>query len=116
MPEDLYEAAEIDGAGKVRKFFKITIPMIAPIFQTILLLAINGTLQTGEIIILMTNGAPAGLTHTAASYIISKFVPGFAESGVNIGYGCALSIINSCIFGTVAIVYSKLTSKLQNLY
>ena len=116
VPEELYEAAEIDGAGRARRFISITVPMIAPIFQTILLLAINGTLQTGEFIILMTNGAPGGATHTAASYIISKFVPGFAESGVNIGYGCALSIINSFIFGTVALIYSKLTTKLQNIY
>ena len=60
---DLDEAAKIDGAGKFTTFFKITIPLIAPVAQTILLLSINGTLQTGEYVILLTNGAPGGATY-----------------------------------------------------
>ena len=41
VPDELYEAADIDGAGPFKKFMNITVPMIAPVFQTILLLAIN---------------------------------------------------------------------------
>lgn len=116
VPDDLYEAATIDGAGKLAQFFKITVPMIAPVFQTILLLAINGTIQTGEYIIAMTNGAPGGMTHTAASYIIATFVPGFAQGRVNVGYGCALSIVSSMIYACVAFIYTKISAKMQNLY
>ena len=116
VPEELYEAAEVDGAGKVIQFFKITLPMIIPVFQTILLLAINGTLQTGEYVIVMTNGAPGGLTHTPMSYLIGEFVPGFASGTVNVGYGTSIAIINSIIYILIAVIYNKATGKAQNLY
>ncbi len=116
IPSDVYEAADIDGAGVVRKFFKITIPMIAPIFQTILLLSINGTLQTNALILTTTNGGPSGSTHTVMSYMAKTYLPGFADINVNLGYGAAQSVITSICFCIVAIVYSKLSKKLENVY
>lgn len=116
VPDDLYEAAEIDGAGPIRKFWNITIPMIAPVFQTILLLAINGTLHVSEYIVVLSNGAPAGATHTVGSYMITQFLPGFVTGVPNIGYGCAMALVNSIIYGTVAVVYSKLSEKMKNVY
>ena len=116
VPEDLYEAAEIDGAGRLRKFFSVTLPMISPVFQTILLLAINGTLHIGEYIIVMTNGAPAGRTHTVGSYVISTFLPGFSTGNPNIGYGCAMALCSSVVYGLVALVYLKASKKMQEVY
>lgn len=117
VPKELYEAAEIDGAGESTKFFRITIPMIAPVFQTILLLAINGTLHISEYIIAVTNGAPGGTTNTVGSYIVSKFVPGFFASGVpNIGYGCAMSLLTSVFYGLIAILYMKVSKKMSEVY
>lgn len=116
VPEELYEAADIDGANAVEKFMNITVPMIAPVFQTILLLAINGTLHVGEFIVTMTNGAPGGATHTVGSYILVNYVPGFASGTVDIGYGAAVAIITSIIYGLVAFGYNKISAKLQNVY
>ena len=107
----------MEGAGVCTKFFKITVPMIAKVFQTILLLAINGTLRVGEYIIVMTNGAPAGKTLTAEAYVIKMFLPGFASgSSINIGYGCAISIISSIICALVGILYMYSTRKVSELY
>lgn len=114
VPKELYERAEIDGATGVVKFFKITLPMIAPVLQTILLLSINGTLHTNEYIIALTGGAPGGRTYTVMSYLVTKFAPGFADSVVNIGYGCALSIITAVFMGAIAIIYTKLSDKFAN--
>lgn len=116
VPKDMYEAADIDGAGTFTQFFKITLPMIAPVFSTLMLLSINGTLHTSDYILVMTNGAPAGTTFTVGAYMIKKFVPGFAEGVVNIGYGCALAIITSMIYSAIAIIYLKSTEKLKNIY
>lgn len=116
VPDELYESATIDGAGPFRKFMSITVPMIAPVFQTILLLAINGTLHVGEFIVTMTNGAPGGATHTVGSYILVNYVPGFASGTVDIGYGSAISIITSIIYGLVAFGYNKISARLQNVY
>lgn len=116
VPDELYEAADIDGAGPFKKFINITVPMIAPVFQTILLLAINGTLHVGEFIVTMTNGAPGGATHTVGSYILVNYVPGFSSGTVDIGYGAAISIITSIIYGLVAFGYNKISARLQNVY
>ena len=116
VPDELYEAADIDGAGPFKKFMNITVPMIAPVFQTILLLAINGTLHVGEFIVTMTNGAPGGATHTVGSYILVNYVPGFSSGTVDVGYGAAISIITSIIYGLVAFGYNKISTRLQNVY
>lgn len=116
VPDEVYEAAKIDGANVFTTFFRITIPMIAPVFQTILLLAINGTMQCGEYIVAFTNGAPGGATNTVGSYMIKSFLPGFASGAPNVGYGCAMAIITSCLSALVAGVYMKLSKKMKEVY
>ena len=116
VPNELYEAASIDGATKLQQFFHISLPMISPVMSTILLLAINGTLHTNEYVLVTTGGAPGGSTYTVMSYLAGKFLPGFAEQSVNIGYGCALSIVTSVIMCLIAIGYSKLSNRLKNVY
>ena len=116
VPEELYESAKLDGASGWKTFWHITLPMIAPVFSTILLLAINGTLQTSEYILATTRGAPHGSTYTVMAYVINRFVPGFAEGGANVGYGCALSLVTAVIMGLVALAYTKTTAKLQDIY
>lgn len=116
VPEDVYESAYLDGASPWTVMWKITLPLIAPVAQTILLLAINGTLHTGEYILVTTNGAPGGGTYTVMSYVVGKFVPGFAGTGVNIGYGCAISLVTSAIMGIIAFGYLKLSKKMSEMY
>lgn len=116
VPEELYECAKLDGASGWMTFRKITLPMIAPVFSTILLLAINGTLHTSEYILVTTKGAPHGSTYTVMAYVVDKFVPGFAEAGVNVGYGCALALVTAVMMGLIAVLYSKLTARLQEIY
>lgn len=116
VSEDMYEAAELDGANKITQFFRITVPIISPIFATILLLSINGTLHVNEYIIAVTNGAPRGTTFTVMSYITSKFVPGFAEMNADIGYGCAMSFVTSVMMCIFAAVYMKIKNKLTDIY
>lgn len=116
IPEELYEAASIDGARAWTKFVKITVPMMGPVLQTILLLSINGTLHTNDYIIATTNGGPGGDTYTVMSYLVGKFVPGFGAIGVNIGYGCCLAVVTAIIMGLIALGYNKLSNKLSNIY
>jgi len=116
VPKELYESAKVDGANGWITFWKITLPMMAPVLQTILLLSINGTMQTSEYVIVTTNGAPAGSTYTVLAYQIGKFVPGFADAGVNIGYGCAIAVVTSIGLMAIALAYTNLTKRLQNLY
>lgn len=113
VPEELYEVAKIEGASKWTVFTKITIPMIAPVLQIVLLLSINGTLHVNEYVLTLTGGGPFGTTHTVMSYIVGMYVPGFALGGVNIGYGCAVSVVTSVFMALIAVGYMKLSNSLK---
>lgn len=117
VPEELYESAEIDGASKIRQFFSITLPMIAPVFQTILLLSLVGTLGVNDYILAFTGGGPSGQTLTVMSYLTRQFVPGFTDSTTPaLGYGCAMSFMTTIILTTIALVYNKLSGKLKTVH
>lgn len=70
IPSDLYEAAEIDGAGFLHKVRYITIPGIWTVIQITVFLHLNGALQTFDIPFVMTNGGPAGASSTFTLYSI----------------------------------------------
>lgn len=115
IPGELYEAARLDGATGVTEFFKITLPMIAPVFQKIVLLALVGTLSTGELIIVLTNGAPANSTLTVMAYLTKTFLPGFADTATPaIGYGCAMSAITTILFAVIGVTFNRITSKISD--
>ena len=97
-------------------FFRITLPLIVPVFRIILLLSILGTLGVGEFVITLTGGGPSGATQTVNSYIVKTFVPGFAEVTPNIGYGCAISVVTSVLYAIIALVYNKLSAKKADKY
>ena len=116
VSEDVYEAAKIDGAGKFTTFFRITLPLIAPVTYVILMMSIIGTLGTNEIVLVLTKGAPGGSTHTVKSYIFSHYAPGMAEASINIGYGCAMSLVTGLILASITMTYMKLSEKMKNVY
>ena len=118
IDKEIYESAYLDGASSPTVFFKITLPLVAPAVQTIVLLGINGTLHVNEYILVSSNGAPGGQTLSVLAYQVSKFVPGFMDSAVktNLGYGCAMSIITSIIMCIIALTYNKLTQKANSIY
>lgn len=58
VPKDYYEAADLDGAGKIRQFFSITIPTIKPTLVTLTVLQIMSTLRTFDMVYLLTQGGP----------------------------------------------------------
>lgn len=116
IPEDVYDACKIDGAGKFTVFFKVTLPLMAPVLQVILMLSIIGTLQTNELVLVLTNGAPGGSTYTVMSYIFQKYAPGLADVGVNVGYGCAMALVTGLILATITLSYQRYSQKLNDIY
>lgn len=74
VPKDLYEAASIDGASKIRQFFSVTIPTIAPTIITLVILQAMASLRTFDIVYLMTEGGPNYATNVIGNDI---YVNGF---------------------------------------
>ncbi len=112
IPQELYDCASIDGATGLTRFFKITLPMIAPIFQSILLMAIVGSLKVCDLVISCTNGQPGGTTEVVMTYIYKSF---FGKSGRNIeiGYASSMAMITAIFLAMVTFVYLKATKKLK---
>ncbi len=109
VSEELYESASLDGAGPIRQFFSITIPQIMPVMRIIIMLAINGTLATGDFILMLTNGGPGGSTEVIMTHLLKNLVPGFIMDGGNIGYGSAMAVITSLVLATTSLIYLKLS-------
>jgi multiple sugar transport system permease protein len=74
IPEELYEAAKVDGAGPLRRFWHVTVPMLTPTTLFLLVIGIIGSLQVFTQIFVMTSGGPAERTTTMVYFIyISAF-------------------------------------------
>lgn len=86
IPKDFYEAAEIDGAGPVRKFISITLPMLKPTTFMLSILGIIGSLQMWSFMQVLTEGGPGTATYTLGLYIYRS-----AFLTYRTGYACALS-------------------------
>lgn len=100
IPDTLYEAAEIDGAGNFGKFIHITVPQVAATTFFISIMAVIGGLQGGfETARIMTGGGPAGTTTTLGYYI---YTAGFEE--LQFGYASSVAwVMFIMIFGLTLV-------------
>lgn len=99
IPPSLYEAASIDGAGKFRQFFKITLPLLTPtIFFNLVMQMINGFLAFTQCYII-TQGKPMNSTLFYTVYMYQKSFEYY-----NTGYGAALAWVMLLIVGLITAV------------
>lgn len=87
ISDDLYEAASIDSASTLRKFWHITIPGLAPAIKINLVTGIISGLKVFDVVLSMTNGGPAHKTDTILSLMFAKFSEG------NYGYASSFGIM-----------------------
>jgi len=88
IPEDLYSAANIDGAGAWKRFRYITLPLLRPVIFLALLFRILQAFAVFDLIWVLTHGGPAGTTETLSVYVYD-----YIFRYLNLGYGAALSMI-----------------------
>src|SRR5262245_20147456 len=87
IPKELYEAAEADGAGPMRRFWYITLPMLKPVLAIVILFSTIFTFSEFNIVYVLTHGGPINSTHLFAT--LSRQIG--LESG-QIGQGAAISL------------------------
>lgn len=90
IPLDLYEAADIDGANSLQKFFSITLPLVKPVLLLVSALAAIWTFNNFGAIWLMTQGGPVD---SSTTLIVNIYRNAFEYS--NPGYACALSVLSA---------------------
>ncbi|MBI2900208.1 MAG: sugar ABC transporter permease [Planctomycetes bacterium] len=97
IPRDLHEAMEVDGAGPVRRFFWITLPMLRPAIAVALTFRLIQALGIFDLVWVMTGGGPADSTKTVSLYVYDH-----AFRYLDGGYGAALTCAAAAAFFAVA--------------
>lgn len=87
IPRELYEAAEVDGAGPIQRFRLITLPLVMPVLAVVILFSTIFTVSDFNIVYVLTRGGPMNMTHLFATY---SFALGL--QGGQIGQGAAISL------------------------
>lgn len=110
----MYEAATVDGASNTRQFLSITLPLLGPVLQMVLMNAILGSLKVTDLVLTFTNGRPNHGTEVMMTHIYKKWFE--TGSAMDYGYGAALTIITAVILGAVTLIYLKTTNKSADVY
>jgi multiple sugar transport system permease protein len=103
IPKDIYEAAEVDGASRLRMFFNITLPLLQRTTAFVVIITTMDAIKISGPIFILTGGGPAGSTTTATFYIVEQ-----AFDQMRMGYATAAAMILFVIVLTISIFQLKL--------
>ena len=106
VPESLYDAAEVDGAGPVRQFFSITLPMISPVIFFVITTSIIGTFQVFTVAFITTGGGPVRSTLFYVLYLYRN-----AFEYLRMGFGSGLAWVLFVIILAVTLIQFKLADR-----
>ncbi len=112
IPDELYEAADVDGASQWFQFWNITAPLLRPVMIPAITLGIVWTFNNINVVWLVSNmGEPADSTHILVSYVYKA-----AFSMYRFGWAAALSVVIFAILFIFAQVFLKKTSATEPVY
>jgi ABC-type sugar transport system permease subunit len=103
IPTDLYEAAQIDGAGAWQRFWRITVPLLQPFTAINVLLASLGAFSVFDLIYVMTQGGPFKATNVA---MVEVYLEAFQFN--RLGYAGAMSVVLLALVATMSIVILRI--------
>lgn len=106
IPDSINEAAALDAAKPVRKFFKITLPMISPMLFYMVITSVMGSFKVFESVRILTNGGPGNSTDVLVFYIYR-----YAFESMKLGYASAAGCVLSVILMIFSIFYFRMLSK-----
>lgn len=106
VPQELYEAATMDGAGKLVTFWRITVPCIRPVVAVSIILELIWQFNNFNIRYMVTSGGPLGLTKTLAVEVYQQ-----AFTNFRYGYASAVSILMMLIALIPSVIYIRSSLK-----
>ncbi|MFE1802047.1 carbohydrate ABC transporter permease [Streptomyces sp. NPDC059517] len=104
IPNDMYEAAKVDGASEWRMFWRITMPLLRPVLAVVLIMTVIGSFQVFDTVAVTTNGGPANATNVLQFYIY-----GSAFGRFQFGYASAMSVALLAVLSAITILQYRLT-------
>lgn len=108
IPEELIEAARIDGANTRQAVWQIMLPILKPTFVTVLILSLIGKMQAFHVVWVLTNGGPLYSSETVATYVQKR---AFAWNTLDLGYPSAMSVV---WFGVVMVAVALVSRWLRS--
>jgi cellobiose transport system permease protein len=113
VPRDLYEAAAIDGAGQLRQFLKVTVPMIRPaIVFTVVLSTIGGLQLFTEPLLFDSNPNSAGGGSVHQFQTVAMLIYKVGWKDLNLGYAAAMAWVMFLIIVVIATINGLLTNRI----
>ena len=109
IPQDLYEAASIDGANAPNRFAHITVPLLMPVLTIVMLFSIIQTFADFQIVQVLTRGGPADSTHLFATLAYQS-----GMQGGRLGHGAAVSLYMLPFLGLLVIAQLWYTRRNAN--
>jgi len=110
MPDELYEAATVDGASGIAKFTRITLPLLRPSILVAIIFRSVIALQVFDVVYAITQGGPGNKTETLVYY---TWLETFRYS--EFGYGSAMSVILAIIILSVGVFYTRMLYKRESV-
>lgn len=104
IPEDLYKAAAVDGAGSFTKFRLITVPMLKTVITAAVILRVISLVNSPDLLLVLTGGGPGNATQVLSLYAFQT-----AYRDFNFGYAGALSVVMFFILMVFATIYIRLS-------
>ncbi|GAA2026962.1 sugar ABC transporter permease [Pseudokineococcus marinus] len=104
VPAELYEAASVDGAGPVRRFLSITLPMLSPVIFFNLLLETINAFQVFASAFIISNGT-GGPANSTLFYTLYLYIRGFGD--FQMGYASAMAWLLVLVVGAITLVFFK---------
>lgn len=98
ISNDVYEAAAVDGVNPVTKFFYITVPLLKPIIKMCILMDIIGTIKVFDLVFVMTEGGPNGLTNLPTTLMYQE---AFKYDHYGTGSAICIILLIICLIGTL---------------
>jgi multiple sugar transport system permease protein len=115
IPEELYEAARIDGASRLQLFLYVTIPGLSNIGPSIVFLALIGSLQVFDLVQVLTGGGPYFATSVVNTYIYQKAFGGAGSGGTpvtpDVGLASAAALFYGLLLIAVAVAQALLLAR-----
>ena len=105
IPPEIYEAARVDGAGRLATFTRVTLPLLRQILLIAVLFRTLDALRAFDIVFVLTGGGPANTTETLAIYAYRALF-----QMLDFGYGAALGVVVFAMVMAVAWIYLRLLS------
>ena len=119
ISSEIYESADLDGAVGWKRLWHITLPMMSPIIQMVLMLAITQAFKDYETILVMTAGGPNNATNVLYLYIYKLMFPtgdAIGNTVLQYGYGSCVAFVTAIFVGVITVLYLRWSDKMKETF